>query len=489
MRYLGASSHESPALEFVSSSGGGSEVYDLGQLSRWAERYASTLYRAGVRKGDRVALLLRNSPELVVSLFGNHLLGAITVPINPAATDEEFRFAAEKAGIAGLVSGRTWTGPLKIHLVPRDLRELSGGDPSAFPECHDELQPALLCFSSGTTSRPKGVVLTHGNIRSNLADLIQVWRWSREDHLLLALPLSHVHGLVVGLHGWALTGCRLLLLEKFEARSVLDLLTKERPSLFMGVPTMYRRLVGAYEPGRHDLSGLRLAITGSAPMPVELHARCGEIFGRPPVERYGMTETLMNLSNPPDQPKAGCVGFPLPSVEVRLVDENLREIREPGKPGEVWVRGPNVFSGYWEDSELTRQAFVEGWFRTGDVGYRDGNGYYHLMGRLATDFIKSGGHRIGTREIEEVLERHPRVLEAAVVGVPDEDLGERVAAFVACEEPPGEEELLEHCRRHLAGYKCPRTMVFVDSLPRNSLGKISKTVLKTAPGSAKESNQ
>ena len=477
MQYLPLEPTPTAALEFFSEPEVEPSCLGFDTLNSWIQRYASRLHRSGLRPGDRVGLYLSNSAELIVALFGNHLLGLITVPINPKTPEAEFRYVAEKAELSALVSSADAPVPLKLALRPQELRELP---PPAdeVPQNRDPDAPALLCFTSGTTARPKGVILTHANLRSNLRDLIEVWRWSNRDRVLLALPLFHVHGLVLGLHGWALTGCSLVLTRRFDPEQVLDLLAERRCTLFMGVPTMYHRLLASAGCKPENFSSLRLAISGSAPMSVELHERCQEVIGQPVLERYGLTETIMNTSNPFENRKPGSVGLPLPSVNIRLLDEELAELKQPNQIGEVCVQGPNVFSGYWKDPEATRQAFCEGWFRTGDVGYRDEEGYYHLLGRLSLDMIKSGGYRIGAREIEEVLLRHPSVQEVAVVGLPDLDLGEKVVAFVVAEEGTTEAELQTHCLEFLASFKRPRAFSFLDSLPRNAMGKITKTELK-----------
>ena len=450
-------------------------------MARWAERYAALLHRRGIRAGDRVALHLPNSPELVVALFGNHLLGVVTVPVTSAATMQELGYVAERAEISGLVGSEPCPSRVGMQLLKEEFWDTLREQQGAFPESDDPEAPALLCFTSGTTARPKGVLLTHRNIRSNLQDLIQVWQWTREDRLLLTLPLFHVHGLVVALHGWAMTGCQAILTRKFDPAQILDLLTHRGCTLFMGVPTMYHRMVSAFDRRVHSFGDLRLAISGSAPMSVELHRKCREMTGQTILERYGMTETIMITSNPFHGRLPGSVGLPLPSVRLRLIDDQLREIREDKQTGEVCVRGPNVFGGYWKDPEATSKAFLGDWLRTGDAGYRDENGYYHLVGRLSVDLIKSGGYRIGSREVEDVLERHPGVREVAVVGLPDPDLGEKVAAFVVTDGTAGKEDLAAHCRSALALFKCPRVFLIVDSLPRNAMGKVTKSVLKTTP--------
>ena len=480
MRYLLVDEDSDTRLVYVPSPGASRQAFSGHQLSRWSERYAAFLHRRGIRAGDRVALHLPNSPELVVALLGNHLLGVVTVPVTSAATMKELEYVAGRAGISGLVGSNPYPRRLRMQLLMGEFWDTLQAQRNGFPESEDPEAPALLCFTSGTTAQPKGVLLTHRNIRSNLQDLIQVWQWTRQDRLLLTLPLFHVHGLVVALHGWAMTGCQAILTRKFDPTHVLDLLTHKRCTLFMGVPTMYHRMVFAFDPQDHSFANLRLAISGSAPMSVELHRKCREMTGQTVLERYGMTETIMNTSNPFHGRLPGSVGLPLPSVQLRLIDEQMREIREERRIGEVCVRGPNVFGGYWRDPQATSKAFLGDWLRTGDAGYRDENGYYHLVGRLSVDLIKSGGYRIGSREVEDVLERHPGVREVAVVGLPDPDLGEKVAAFVVTDGTVGHDDLAAHCRSALALFKCPRVFLIVDSLPRNAMGKVTKSVLKSA---------
>ena len=481
MRYLRVNETSETRLEFIPSPEASPQSFSGRRIARWAERYAALLHRRGIQAGDRVALHLPNSPELVVALFGNHLLGVVTVPVISSATMRELEYVAGRAEISGIVCSVPYPGRLGMQLLKEEFWEALQEQEGGFPESDDPEAPALLCFTSGTTARPKGVLLTHRNIRSNLQDLIHVWQWTREDRLLLTLPLFHVHGLVVALHGWAMTGCQAILTRKFDPAQVLDLLTHRGCTLFMGVPTMYHRMVSAFDRRIHSFANLRLAISGSAPMSVELHRKCCEMTGQTILERYGMTETIMNTSNPFHGRLPGSVGLPLPSVRLRLIDDRMREIREVRQIGEVCVRGPNVFGGYWKDPEATSKAFLGDWLRTGDAGYRDENGYYHLEGRLSVDLIKSGGYRIGSREVEDVLERHPGVREVAVVGLPDPDLGEKVAAFVVTDGTANQEDLAAHCRSALALFKCPRMFLIVDSLPRNAMGKVTKSVLKTTP--------
>jgi malonyl-CoA/methylmalonyl-CoA synthetase len=291
------------------------------------------------------------------------------------------------------------------------------------------------------------------------------WRWDEHDRLVLALPLFHVHGLGVGLHGTLLCGGSAVLLPRFDADAVLDAARDHDATLFFGVPTMYARLTAS--PRVAELAALRLCVSGSAPLPASLHDDLQARANVRVLERYGMTETIMNVSNPYDgERRAGTVGFPLPGVDVRLDPDG------GGDSGEILLRGPNVFPGYWRRDDATRAAFEDGWFRSGDIGVFDADGYLSIVGR-AKELIISGGFNVYPREVEDVLLTHPAVAEVAVVGEPSEEWGELVVAVVVpVAEAPSEAELLAHAARDLAPYKQPRRVRFVDALPRNALGKV-----------------
>jgi malonyl-CoA/methylmalonyl-CoA synthetase len=288
------------------------------------------------------------------------------------------------------------------------------------------------------------------------------WRWSESDRLVLALPLFHAHGLCVGLHGTLLAGASALLLPRFDVDSVLDAASSHDASLFFGVPTMYHRLAESSRVG--ELARLRLCVSGSAPLPAELHRTLAERGGQQVLERYGMTETLMNVSNPYDgERRAGSVGLPLPGVELRL-----------GQDGEIQLRGPNIFVGYWERPEASADSFTDGWFRTGDLGGLDADGYLRILGR-SKELIISGGFNVYPREVEEVLLTHPEVAEVAVVGTPSDEWGEVVTAFVVpTGDQPDPDALLAFAAEQLASFKRPRLLHFIDTLPRNALGKVLK---------------
>ncbi|MGH9036527.1 MAG: AMP-binding protein, partial [Acidimicrobiia bacterium] len=320
--------------------------------------------------------------------------------------------------------------------------------------------PALLGYTSGTTGAPKGAVLSHANLLATTEAVRLAWRWDAGDRLVLALPLFHLHGLGVGLHGTLLAGASVVLLPRFDTDAVLDAARDHEATLFFGVPTMYSRLAASARLG--ELARLRLCVSGSAPLPPAVFERVAEGSGQEPLERYGMTETGMNVSNPYDgERRPGTVGVPLPGVQLRL-----------GTGGEILLRGPNVFSGYWRDPAATDDAFEDGWFRTGDIGDLDDEGYLRIVGR-ARELIITGGLNVYPREVEDVLLTHPAVAEVAVAGVADEEWGEVVTAWVVpAGEAPDAQELLAHAAQELAAYKCPRAVHFVDALPRNALGKL-----------------
>ena len=442
---------------------------DLDQRSRVA---AGRLATRGLRRGDRVVVSAATSIDLVVAHVGALRLGLVVVPVNGAYTarevghivddcepsacivdEERHSMFAAAAGAGGLV-----TSP---------ALDLPDGDPPELDRSTgDDL--ALLCYTSGTTGAPKGAMLSHGNTLASCEALRLAWRWTEADRLVLALPLFHVHGLGVGLHGTLLTGASALLLPRFDPEAVIDAARDHDATLFFGVPTMYTRL--AASPRVDELAALRLCVSGSAPLPKSLHDELAAKAGVRVLERYGMTETIMNVSNPYDgERRAGTVGFPLPGVDVRLDDTT----------GEILLRGPNVFPGYWRRPDATRDVFTDdGWFRSGDVGAFDADGYLRIVGR-AKELIISGGFNVYPREVEDVLLEHPAVAEVAVVGEPSDEWGEVVVAVVVPVDDVAvdEEELLAFAAGQLAPYKCPRRVRVVDALPRNALGKVVRADL------------
>jgi len=321
-------------------------------------------------------------------------------------------------------------------------------------------------------------MLTHNNFAVNGASLIQAWKITPADRLLLAPPLFHVHALGNGLHCWLLAACRMRLLERFDHTTAVSQFLDFKPTLFFGVPAMYVRLLDTPPDKAREIGQrMRLFVCGSAPLPAQILEEFRTLFGHTILERYGMTETLMNLSNPYDgERRPGSVGMPLPGVIVKIVGPDGNPVAD-GEPGELWLKGPNVFAGYWKREEATKAAFVDGWFRTGDIGSRSADGYYTLSGRKS-DLIISGGFNIYPREIEEFLMEQPEVAEAAVVAETDRVRGEIPVAYIVWKGGAGDPGPLEsRCREKLASFKIPRRFESIDKLPRNALGKVQKHLL------------
>jgi malonyl-CoA/methylmalonyl-CoA synthetase len=339
--------------------------------------------------------------------------------------------------------------------------------------------PAAIVYTSGTTGRSKGAILSRANLASNAAALTEAWHFTSRDILLHALPLFHIHGLFAAINTVLASGSSLVLLPKFDAGQVLKHLSQS--TVFMGVPTYYTRLLQLPELNLEATAGMRLFVSGSAPLLPETHQEFLKRTGHTILERYGMTETLMNTSNLyTGVRKPGSVGPPLPGIEIRVVAGNGSA--EPEVTGALEVRGPNVFCGYWQDPEKTRGEFTpDGWFKTGDLGRIDGDGYVHIVGR-AKDLVISGGYNVYPKEVETELDALSGVLESAVFGVPHPDLGEAVTAAVVLQPAAAltEADVMAAVRVRLARYKVPRRVLFVDELPRNTMGKVQKNVLRTA---------
>ena len=446
-----------------------------------SNRMARLLNSRGLARGDRLGFFLPNRVEFIDLFLACVKLGVIVVPINVLYREREISQIIADAEPKAVVS----TGELRTFIpegVPLwDVEELAAQALSRDGARHraviDGSAPAAIVFTSGTTGRSKGAILSHDNFAVNTINLLTCWRITGEDRYLAVLPLFHVHGLGNGLLSWLVGGSRMRLVERFEAVGAPAIFESFRPTLFFGVPTIYRRLLDlsddlAQRIGRQ----MRLFVSGSAPLPAHILESFRVKFGHTILERYGMSETLMNISNPYEgERRAGSVGLPLPGVSVKLVNEDGEPVRDGGV-GEVYLKGPNVFAGYWRQEEASAAAFVDGWFRTGDLAERSDDGYFTLRGRR-TDLIISGGFNIYPREIEEVILEQPGVREAVVCGLPDEHRGEIPVAWVVVDESFNETEVVESCRRCLASFKIPRAFIRVESLPRNALGKVQKNLL------------
>ncbi|MDP9424918.1 MAG: AMP-binding protein [Actinomycetota bacterium] len=467
------------------------DEWSYGCLLERAEGFAAALGRQGIVKGERVALFLGNSPDFLAAYLGTHLAGAVIVPVNTAYKRTELRHIFDDAVIRlCLTDGERRP---ELEGVRESLPELEtvvevGEDMDKFlaeagpykrvlPQ-GDDL--ANIAYTSGTTGRSKGAMLLHRNLVANVVAVCEAWRWEQRDHLLLTLPLFHTHGLTVGAHGTFFTGASAELHRRFDADAVYNALLVGETTMFFGVPTMYTRLLREARSRDERLGPLRLYVAGSAPLSPAAFAEFEELFGERILERYGMTETGMNLTNPYDgERRPGTVGGPFPGQEARVAGVKSREVLEPEEVGEIEVRGAHVFAGYWRRPDATEESLgADGWFRTGDLGSVSDDGYYTITGR-AKELIISGGYNVYPREVEEVLESCPGVAEVAVVGLPDEEYGEKVAAAVVRDDPGLEAgKVMDFCRDDLAGYKRPREVVFVDELPRNALGKVQKHLVR-----------
>ncbi|GHC41368.1 acyl-CoA synthetase [Streptomyces flavofungini] len=425
-----------------------------------------------------------SAPSLVLAGAGDGLPGVLE---GVGRLDVEVPAGGAGGGSAGVDgAGSAGAGSADAGSAGAGSADADAAGAAAAPVL-DPSSPALIVYTSGTTGPPKGAVLSRRAISTTLDALEDAWQWTDADVLVHGLPLFHVHGLILGVLGPLRRGGSVRHLGRFSTEGVARELAAGGTMLF-GVPTMYHRIAEAL-PAEPELvkalSGARLLVSGSAALPVHDHERIASATGRRVVERYGMTETLMNTSVRADgEPRAGTVGVPLPGVELRLVDEAEAEIPLAAGPeavGEIQVRGPNLFTSYLNRPDATEAAFASGgWFRTGDMAVRDADGYVRIVGRKATDLIKSGGYKIGAGEIENALLEHPAVREAAVTGEPDPDLGERVVAWIAPADPalpPTLDDLATHVAARLAPHKRPRVLHLVDALPRNDMGKILKRAL------------
>ncbi len=483
------------------------QTFTYAQLYDTAMRWAVALRQWGLQPNDRVALFLENSPAFLAAYLGIHLAQATVVLVNIQYRQVELRHILSDCGARLCVTdGPRYPELLRVSpdlpdlkavvLTDRTIERLQpptfsvynavdflaaeSGDSLVLP---DPESIAIIAYTSGTTGRSKGAMLLHRNLAANSAAVTQAWHWTESDRLLVTLPLFHVHGLCVGMHGTFLTGATADLRRRFDAVEVYDALLRGDMTMFFGVPTMYTRLLAEARQRDRRPAPIRLFVSGSAPLDVHTFEAFERLFGQRILERYGMTETIMNLTNPYDgERRPGTVGQPFPGQEARIVDVESRQPVADESSGEIQVRGPHVFKGYWQRPDATAEAFdAEGWFSTGDLGWRSADGYFTIAGR-ARELIISGGYNIYPREVEEVLLAHPAVAEAAVIGLPDPDLGEQVVAVIVLR--PGTsnqtiaDELIGFCRDQLAAYKKPRTVIFVDALPRNALGKVQKHLLR-----------
>ena len=486
---------EKPAITFFSH-GDMETVLTYGQLDQDANRLAHTFHGSGVGKGDRVIFFIEKSLLAVVAHIALQKLGAVAVPLNPGFKRAEMEYLLndadaalvltepDKEGLIAEINPHQKTLTVSIQ-NPYQALEFFRSAPLSSPEVDIQSEdPALIIYTSGTTGKPKGAILTQQNLIHDAKNIINIWDISAKDVLCHTLPLFHIHGLCFALHTALLTGAHTLMLDQFDPSTVLQILSRKSAdhtcTMFMAVPTMYSKIMDDLDEGGLDVSHLRLLTSGSAPLPVREFERIKRIFGKEPVEREGMSETGMNFSNPiRGERKPGSIGLPLPGLEVRIVDPASINDVEPGRTGEIWIKGPGISTGYWRKPEETQEAFADGWFRTGDLGKVDEVGYYYITDRIK-HIIISGGENVSAKEVETVINALEGVIESAVVGIPDEKWGEKVVAAVVI-KPEAEltsEKIQTLCTQKLHKWKCPKKVLFINEIPKNTMGKILKEEVK-----------
>nr|WP_226894662.1 acyl-CoA synthetase [Luteolibacter marinus] len=475
--------------------GSNGREFTYADLLRESESLATALLDDATDLAEaRVAFMAPAGFDYFVIQWAIWRAGGIALPLSNSATTPELAYALADADARQVIVPRSHADklaePCREAVTP--LLVLDEIEPQVnrnLPEI-DPGRRAMILYTSGTTSRPKGVVTTHANIQAQIETLVEAWEWHRDDRIPLFLPMHHIHG-IINIASCALwSGARVETFPRFELSTILEQVAARAYSVFMAVPTIYVKLIEALEsdelPGqqrRRILDGfasMRLMVSGSAALPPSIHHKWSELTGQRLLERYGMTETAMMISNPyHGERRPGAVGQPLPGVDIRLKSETGDIVLIPGEPGEIQVKGPTVFREYWKRPEITAESFDEGWFRTGDMAVIE-DGYYRIMGRLSMDIIKSGGYKLSALEIEAALLEHPAVRECAVVGISDETWGEMVAVVVVPEsgsESLSLADLQDWAKGRLSPYKLPRRMVTIDRLPRNAMGKVTKPAL------------
>ncbi len=454
---------------------------------------AASLLEGSTDLGEkRVAFLIPGSFEYTAVQWGIWRAGGIAVPLSLSAADPELEHVITDAQVDRIIVPEDSLAKLRplcdrLSTPLLSVDRISSGRSVALPQL-EARRRAMILYTSGTTSKPKGVVSTHANIQAQITTLAEAWGWRSEDSIPLFLPLHHIHG-IVNVLGCALwSGARVDCFDSFDATAILERVADKEYSVFMAVPTIYVKLIAKLEASDEadrarytdGFAHMRLMVSGSAALPASVHEQWTHLTGQKLLERYGMTEIGMGISNPLEgERRPGAVGRALPGVTVRLMSEAGELIEGEGEPGEIQVQGPAVFSEYWRKPDVTRASFVEGWFRTGDMAVLE-DGYYRIMGRLSVDIIKSGGYKLSALEIEATLLTHPAISECAVVGVPDDTWGEAVAVAIVARDGEHIElpALKEWATGRMSAYKIPKSLLLLEGLPKNAMGKVTKRAIQ-----------
>lgn len=468
--------------------------FSFSELDINSNKMANLFLKLGIKKSDRVVLILDKSLIFIVAYIALQKIGAVCVPLNPGFKKNELDYLLNDVKPSLVIINPDLAGIIKQVNARLVCLEIDTKLPiqliSLFKSFSHDLEktdinpddPGLIIYTSGTTGDPKGAVLTQKNLINDSENIINIWEISKSDTICHALPLFHVHGLCFALHTALIAGAHVMLMDRFVPGTVTDILSDKNQacSIFMGVPAMYSKLIDTVKNEKDCFDHVRLLTSGSAPLPIKEFERIKQAFGKSPVEREGMSETGMNFSNPLEgEKKPGSIGIPLPNLEVRIVNPETFQDVEPGKVGEFWLKSDSIIKGYWKKPKETDKTFEHGWFKTGDLGKKDQDGYYYLTDRLK-NIIITGGENVSPNEIEAVINSLDKVIESSVLGISDEKWGEKIVAVVV--KAPGLEDISHEvkaiCKEHLHDWKCPKQITFIEKLPRNTMGKILKEDLK-----------
>ena len=472
----------------------GDQKYSYGEVNSRIDRFATGLLNGKADlEEERIAFFIPASLDYVTVMHGVWRAGGIAVPLNVASAVAELDHYLTCASVTRMIANgkyqeslRELCTSLNIELV--SVEDVMAESAGALPAIEDSRR-AMMLFTSGTTNKPKGVVSTHKTIKAQITTLIDAWEWSEDDVIPLFLPLHHIHGIINILSCGLWAGATVHLFAKFDVPRITDAIIAGTYNVFMAVPTIYVKLIQYFDTIEQDrmqqicagFKAMRLNISGSAACPVKLFNQWQDLTGQVLLERYGMTEIGMGISNPYDgERRAGYVGQPLPGVQAQLFTEDHQAVTEEGTPGEIRIKGDNVFLEYWDNEKATTESFKDGWFCTGDVAVIE-DGYYRIMGRSSVDIIKSGGYKLSALEIEGVLLTHEAIAEVAVIGVEDDTWGEAVTAVIGLKDGASldYESLKQWCDGKMSAYKIPKAIKIVDALPRNAMGKVTKPSLKS----------